>query len=269
MRRALFVGSRLFQERLKDIFAGSTLVPVGEASTLREAHHFLCTTQAEDQPADILMASGEASFDGDEREMLRSIRHNQSSMKIILLGEPMSLAMLRQAYPTSIDGFLLHTMPAATMMHAVDLIMSGQQILPPSSCATKSITCPLVEAPMDAKPTSGLSPREGQILQLLVVGSSNKAIARDLTISHETVKVHIKALLRKLKARNRTQAALWGLAHGIKQIGSVPEQSPNQPAAKPMSLPKRLAVRGISAISLFGLTALDGLMADGSIAAFL
>jgi two-component system, NarL family, nitrate/nitrite response regulator NarL len=260
MKRALFVGSRPFQQRLKDLFAGSAFVSVGEASTLSEAHQLLCTTRAEDQRAHILVANSEAGLDGGEGEMLRYIRRDQPLMNIIILGEPISLAMLRQTYPTSIDGFLLHTMPADTMMHALDLIMSGQQILPPCFAA-KPVARPVLEAPLDAKLTTGLSPREGQILQLLVVGSSNKAIARDLTISHETVKVHIKALLRKLKARNRTQAALWGLAHGIRQ---VPDQLPGEPN----SLPKRFALRSIAALSFLCLKALDGLVIDASIAAF-
>jgi two-component system nitrate/nitrite response regulator NarL len=53
----------------------------------------------------------------------------------------------------------------------------------------------------------GLSAWEEQVLQHLVVGSSNKAIARDLAISLEAVKFHLKAILRKLTAQRGTQAA--------------------------------------------------------------
>ncbi len=58
-----------------------------------------------------------------------------------------------------------------------------------------------------------LSERESQILQYLVGGSSNKAIARELTISEATVKVHVKGLLRKVRVTNRTQAAIWAINH--------------------------------------------------------
>ncbi len=58
-----------------------------------------------------------------------------------------------------------------------------------------------------------LSEREAEILQCLVNGASNKAIARDLGIAEATVKVHVKALLRKMQLQNRTQAAIWALTN--------------------------------------------------------
>jgi len=55
----------------------------------------------------------------------------------------------------------------------------------------------------------GLSSREVQILTYLMDGASNKVIARKLDVAEATVKVHVKAILRKLGAANRTQAAMW------------------------------------------------------------
>ena len=55
-----------------------------------------------------------------------------------------------------------------------------------------------------------LTPREVAILHRLCEGMENKRIARDLDISEATVKVHLRALYRKIGANNRTQAALWG-----------------------------------------------------------
>ena len=57
--------------------------------------------------------------------------------------------------------------------------------------------------------------REGQILKSLLNGVSNKMIARELGISEATVKVHLNALMRKVNAQNRTQAAVWGIANGF------------------------------------------------------
>jgi two-component system nitrate/nitrite response regulator NarL len=54
-----------------------------------------------------------------------------------------------------------------------------------------------------------LSPREIQILNCLKEGAPNKAIARKLDITEATIKVHVKAILRKIGASNRTQAAMW------------------------------------------------------------
>lgn len=58
-----------------------------------------------------------------------------------------------------------------------------------------------------------LTAREAQTLAHLAAGLSNKEIARELGISDETVKVHIKNLLRKLKLKSRLEAAVWALQH--------------------------------------------------------
>lgn len=59
-----------------------------------------------------------------------------------------------------------------------------------------------------------LSARQLAILKCLSQGDSNKVIARKISISEGTVKVHVKAILRKIQVHNRTQAAIWALNHG-------------------------------------------------------
>ena len=59
-----------------------------------------------------------------------------------------------------------------------------------------------------------LSPREKSILRCLIEGDSNKSIARKIDIAEATVKVHVKAILRKIRVHNRTQAAIWGMSNG-------------------------------------------------------
>lgn len=68
-----------------------------------------------------------------------------------------------------------------------------------------------------------LSVREIEVLSCLRSGMSNKAIARKINITEATVKVHLKGLLRKIKASNRTQAALYAQAHGIGASDPEPE----------------------------------------------
>jgi two-component system nitrate/nitrite response regulator NarL len=63
----------------------------------------------------------------------------------------------------------------------------------------------------------GLSPRERQVIASLAQGNSNKAIARLHHLSEATVKVHLKSILRKTNARNRTEAAIWAIQHGCAQ----------------------------------------------------
>ena len=60
-----------------------------------------------------------------------------------------------------------------------------------------------------------LTQREGQLVSLLSQGLKNKEIATTLMISEGTVKVHLKAILKKIGAQNRTQAAIWAHSQGM------------------------------------------------------
>jgi two-component system, NarL family, nitrate/nitrite response regulator NarL len=65
-----------------------------------------------------------------------------------------------------------------------------------------------------------LSSRQKLILHCLIGGDSNKMIARKIQITEATVKVHLKAILRKIRVHNRTQAAIWAMNNGVKDDGS-------------------------------------------------
>lgn len=82
-----------------------------------------------------------------------------------------------------------------------------------------------------------LSPRESAILDLLREGAPNKVIARRLSLTESTVKVHLKAILRKIRVKNRTQAAVWaikrdegrsGKSSDKKQVPRLPEHALQQ-----------------------------------------
>ena len=60
-----------------------------------------------------------------------------------------------------------------------------------------------------------LSQRERKVLEGLTQGKSNKEIARDLDLREPTVKLYVKTMLRKIGAKNRTQAALYGRSKGF------------------------------------------------------
>jgi len=64
------------------------------------------------------------------------------------------------------------------------------------------------------EPFMPLSPREMEILNLVTMGSSNQEVAYALGISHQTVKNHMTAILRKLGVQDRTQAAVYAIVHG-------------------------------------------------------
>jgi two-component system nitrate/nitrite response regulator NarL len=88
-----------------------------------------------------------------------------------------------------------------------------------------AIRSPMMAAANDSVGLSTkFSDRETQILRLLTKGASNKLIARDLGLAEATVKVHIKAILRKAKAANRTQAAMWATQYLDFEMNSQPAE---------------------------------------------
>jgi two-component system nitrate/nitrite response regulator NarL len=129
--------------------------------------------------------------------------------------EPDEALMLLRA---GADGYLLKQISCDALIKALDLVMLGVTILAAvnriagandavrdevSEPAPRANVMTLAPAPRR------LSDREKGILHCLMRGDSNKTIARQLDITEETVKVHIKAILRKISVRNRTQAAIW------------------------------------------------------------
>jgi two-component system nitrate/nitrite response regulator NarL len=110
----------------------------------------------------------------------------------ILLSRHASVDFVRDAICAGIDGMLLEDSPAEALRLLTDLVLLGHSFL----------------SAEPARPPDSLSEREQDILRCVSEGQSNKRIARELGITESTVKVHVKALLRKMDVANRTQAAI-------------------------------------------------------------
>lgn len=110
-------------------------------------------------------------------------------------------------------GYILKSSSEEVLKHATSLILSGE-IYMPSSVLGSINTAPgkplpemLANLPKD-NPLRSLTGRQRDTLALLVQGQSNKEIARNLGLLESTVKAHVKVILQKLNAANRTQAAM-------------------------------------------------------------
>jgi two-component system nitrate/nitrite response regulator NarL len=150
---------------------------------------------------------------------LEQIRSSTPTVKCVVFTDGASSALIRAALEIGVDAFLSKDISAEVLQAALELVMVGQHLFP--TRLVHSLLDRVSPAPFSDLAHSGsltdppitFSEREGQILRCLIDGHSNKAIARDLNITEATVKVHIKGLLRKLHAANRTQAAIWALNH--------------------------------------------------------
>ena len=119
----------------------------------------------------------------------------------------------------------MHVATCDAFLKMVELVLMGETIIPSEllptllgsldSSAATSATQSDPEAETLSQPTPSddcyFTDQQTQVLRYLVQGDSNKVIARKVRAAEGTVKVHVKAILRKINVANWTQAAVWGL----------------------------------------------------------
>ena len=112
-------------------------------------------------------------------------------------------------------GYLLKDMEPDELVDAVRRAMRGETVVAPAmTLKLVSLLHPKRGAAAREDLFAELTPREREILQYLTQGMTNKAIARVLAISHETVKLHVRRILAKLKLSSRVEAAVLAIEHG-------------------------------------------------------
>jgi DNA-binding NarL/FixJ family response regulator len=118
-----------------------------------------------------------------------------------------SHGQLVAALKAGASGYLVKDIGPAALRESLALVLMGEKVLP------SELVPSLISAP--ARPGRSTLPRlsaqEERILEYLARGEPNKEIAAHLSVTESMVKVHMKALLRKIGAPNRTIAAIWAL----------------------------------------------------------
>lgn len=163
---------------------------------------------------------------------IEALKDQYPHARIVVLSDNFDLDDMKSAFQSGADGYCLATTGCEALIKYLDLVMLGEVVFPSaaflSAIANSSpdvetwteapaITVPptYISSSLESQdsPIRTLSSREAEILQCLMQGSPNKVIARKLDVAEATVKVHIKAILRKIRVANRTQAAMWAVNH--------------------------------------------------------
>jgi two-component system nitrate/nitrite response regulator NarL len=151
-------------------------------------------------------------------ERLADVKRTEPDLRIVLLAWPIKeLNFLSHSYEIGIDAYLESTTSQEGFRQSLDHVVSGQRIFPSRFKDAPVRIRKRADAEKPPVP-SGLSGRELEILRHLASGRANKVIANDLHITEATVKVHVKGILRKIGATNRTQAAIWAIHNGLRPI---------------------------------------------------
>ncbi|GAB4438844.1 MAG: two-component system response regulator NarL [Rhodocyclaceae bacterium] len=124
---------------------------------------------------------------------------------------------LEAALRAGARGYLLKDMEPNEVVDALRRACAGEMVVAPAM-TLKLVRMLQAEGSHEAKPDplASLTAREREILQHLAQGMSNKAIARDLSISYDTVKLHVRHILAKLNLTSRVEAAVFAVEHGRK-----------------------------------------------------
>jgi NarL family two-component system response regulator LiaR len=176
------------------------LVLVGEASNGQEAVH-LCE-QA--QPDVILMDLVMPDMDGTTAT--RIIRERRPHVQIIALTSFHEKELVQKALQAGAISYLLKNVSADELAKAIRSAYAGQPTLAPE--ATRAL---IQAASQPSIPDYGLTPREYEVLVLLVEGLSNLEIAERLTVSRATARAHVSNILAKLGVSNRAEAIALAL----------------------------------------------------------
>ena len=190
----------LFREGVAALLAGqSDLTLIAEASNGREA----VDQFRRHRPDVTLMDLQMPEMNGVDAMV--AICEEFPSARIIVLTTYVGDALVLRALKAGARAYLLKSLLRKELLETIRLVHAGQKRIVPVVAAE------LAEHATD----DALSPREVDVLRLIAGGNANKAIASQLSITEETVKGHVKNILAKLAANDRTHAVTIALKRGI------------------------------------------------------
>jgi DNA-binding NarL/FixJ family response regulator len=141
-------------------------------------------------------------------DVMIAIRQEFPQARVVMLTTFEGDVEIQRALQAGAQGYLLKNMPPSELTKAVRYIHAGKKRVPPEVAAH------LAEHISDEE----LTPREVEVLGRIAGGNRNRDIAELLYISEETVKVHIKHIMEKLRAKDRTEAIAIAVRRGIIQL---------------------------------------------------
>lgn len=198
----------------------------GAADTLTASNHFQVLGLTGDGKTALSLIGLKPDvvvIDLDAREfqplnLLKAIKYRQPSCRaVMILGAAGSSSSLMQAIRLDANGYLLRNLSPDEFVEQILVVAQG------GMATSEKITTALAEhlragAPEDASENIAqlLTRREFEVLRCVASSLSNREIARHLSITDGTVKVHVKHVLKKLKFRSRVEAAVWASNHGYR-----------------------------------------------------
>lgn len=193
----------LLREGIAAVIEGQPdLAVVGEATNGREA-----VEQFRACRPDIVLMDLQMPVMGGI-EAISAIRSEFPTARIVVLTTYKGDTQALRAFKAGASGYLLKSMLRKDLLDTIRSVHAGHRRIPPE------IASEIAEHHTD----DALSQREIEVLQRVAAGGANKIIAGELHISEETVKAHMRSILAKLSANDRTHAVMIALKRGIIEL---------------------------------------------------
>jgi DNA-binding NarL/FixJ family response regulator len=187
----------------------SAIQIVGEAKDGRDACHQAKLLQPDLILMDLVMPHE------DGIEAIAEIKRDTPNLKIIVLTTFGDDARINAALQAGADGYLLKDADGEALLQAIQAAQRGDMPLHPHVARHLFRGAGRQTGSNDM---DHLTEREKEILQLVSKGLSNRDIAKNLTLSEGTVKVHVSNILNKLGVSSRTEAAIWAIQMGLVSV---------------------------------------------------
>lgn len=150
---------------------------------------------------------------------LTAMRAEFPALPIVILSGSTRPEDAFQAIEHGANGYVPKTMRGETIIGVLRLVLSGEKYIPPflfdHRDSVGQPAAPAATAVDPDSPIAQLTPRERDILDMIVDGAPNKVIARALNLQEVTVKAHLRNMFRKLGVANRTEAARVAIVAGM------------------------------------------------------
>jgi DNA-binding NarL/FixJ family response regulator len=201
MRIGVVSGDALRVEGLRVILAGlCELLPLTAPDTLRTE--------------DLAMVMIDAPEDG-LLDLMAAFRRSRPGLRLMVLGSRTEPAYIQRVVASGAKGYLLHTASAKEILMAVEVVADG------SIWAPRKVLASLIDtyAPSEPRPpVVHLTPREREVVDLLIAGRANREIAATLGVETKTVKSHVGRLFQKFGVPNRVALTVRALEMQIREL---------------------------------------------------
>jgi two-component system nitrate/nitrite response regulator NarL len=221
----------LRREGLISILAAADFRIVASASWVGDV---VLTVRSQRRSILLIVDAGDEP-DATNRQIERFKQHHPAA-RVAVVAKSDTPAGIASAVRIGAHAYFVDVVPSQAFIKSLELVMLGETILPAAILSAivddqghhkgdhehRAVVRDAMTAgealEAECNDTPKLSDRERSILNGLIEGYSNKAIAKKVGISDSTVKVHVKAILRKTRLRNRTQVAIWAMNYGLSAV---------------------------------------------------